>query len=295
MRGRQVSCKFEMAAKPASAFAFLAGFALAGPALAHEFWFEPDVFTPPANGHIEAQLRVGQDFKGSTYPYIGRDIELFTLTMGDKSEPVKGRDGDKPALSVDAPGEGLAIISYQNTYSTLRFTEWDRFTYYVDYEGLEGVIERHRERGLPETGFREKYKRCAKTLVGVGNGEGQDRLTGMQFEWVAEDNPYAVEGDSLRVRLYLDGEPYPDHAFNVFQYNGEQSLTRYRTDAQGRATISLEGGGKFMLNAVHLFEGDNAIDEGDPEYFSYWASLVFGLKGSDALLAKASEEATKPQ
>lgn len=290
MEGRPLSCKVEIAARAGAAAVLFAILSAAGPALAHEFWLEPLRFAVPEGSKVQAQIRVGQDFKGSAYSYISRDIEQFTFTLGGESRPVKGRDGDTPALSVQTEGEGLGIVSYQNTFSTLRFTEWERFTYYVEYEGLEGVIERHRERGLPQTGFKEKYKRCAKALVGIGNAQGEDRLTGMQFEWVAEDNPYTATGDSLRVRLYLEGKPYPDHDFNVFQYNGEQSLTRYRTDAEGRATISLKGGGKFLLNAVHLFEGDNVINEGDPEYFSYWASLVFGTAGTDELLAKAAQK-----
>ena len=48
-----------------------------------------------------------------------------------------------------------------------------------------------------------------------------------------------------------------------------------RTDAAGKAVISLQGGGKFLLNAVHMQE---APPGRDAKWESYWASLTFEIR-----------------
>ncbi len=48
-----------------------------------------------------------------------------------------------------------------------------------------------------------------------------------------------------------------------------------RTDAAGKAVISLQGRGKFLLSAVHMQE---APPEGTAKWESYWASLTFEIR-----------------
>lgn len=78
----------------------------------------------------------------------------------------------------------------------------DRFQAYLDLEGLNAIAGKHKAQGKPLANIREVYARCAKTLIGVGDAKGVDRLAGMTLEIVAEQNPYLLKpGDEMRVLI----------------------------------------------------------------------------------------------
>ncbi len=264
-------------------------------ALAHEYWLEPRQYTVAKGEKIEGDLKNGQDFKGSSFSYIAKRFEQFTFTGKEGSQNVEGRNGDMPALSTAPTGEGLYTVSYQGVFDHITFTDPAKIKEYSDYEGFKGVLERHAERGLAPDRFQEDYKRCAKALFQIGEinaNDRQDELTGMKFELVAEQNPYALgEGDSLPVRLYWEGQPISDIQIRMFRFNGQVETTVIRTDSEGRALFPLKGGGKYMLNAVNILEGDDDPQSPTPEWISYWASMVFGLADTDEVLGAKSAPA----
>ena len=264
-----------------------------GSAFAHEYWLEPLEYTIEKGQALQGNLRNGQDFKGSDYSFIKSGFEQFTINKPTGASPVTGRSGDRPALNQNADEPGLISVSYQGNFDRLVFNDAEKIVHYIEYEGLDGVLERHLERGFSEARFQEQYARCAKALyqVGAPNADDKDGLTGLKFELVAEANPYTLSpSDALPVRLYWEGKPMSNKQIRMFRFNGELKTQIFRTDDEGRAEIPLEGGGKFMLNAVHIFEGDDDPDTKLAEWVSYWASLTFGLADSDELLAKVTQD-----
>lgn len=255
----------------------------ASAAFAHEYWIEPQRSELAPGEELRANLKNGQNFSGSTFSYIDSRFERFELLTPSRTLAVEGRNGDQPALSMPVEEDGLHVAIYRSTFDTLTYALWETFEAYAEYEGLDGAIERHRARGLPEIGFREKYARCAKTLVQVGkvdpDGPG-DRLTGLEFELVAGDNPYREGISEMPLTLYLDGKPVANRQINVFRRDGETQLTRVRTGPDGSVTIPLMPGSDYLLNAVHLFEGDDDPQTPEPEWLSYWASMVFSVPGA---------------
>lgn len=257
-------------------------------ALSHEYWIEPRTYGVEKGDLLQGDLKNGQDFKGSSFSYIDGRFDQFTATGPDGTVKVTGRNGDMPALSLTPPSEGLYSVSYQGKFDKITFTDPEKLKYYAEYEGFRGVLERHAERGLPDTKFHEQYARCAKALFQVGTPDPsgrQDGLTGMKFELVAEKNPYTLsDADMLPVRLYWEGKPMPDIQIRMFRMNGEVETTTIRTDGEGRAVFPLKGGGKFLMNAVHILEGDDDPQTETAEWVSYWASLVFGMADTDQVL-----------
>lgn len=251
--------------------------AAAGTADAHEYWIEPSRYQLAQGERIEGDLKNGQDFSGATFAYIPSRFERFDMLSPSADQPVTGRTGDRPALTFEPQEPGLHVAVYRSVFDRLRFDKWETFTGYVAYEGLDWAVDRHLERGLPQTGFAERYARCAKALIQVGDADPAspgDRLTGLEFELVAEENPYLPGLQALPLRLYLDGKPVPDWPVNVFRKEQEAPLN-LRTDAEGRLVLSLLPGEAYLVNAVHLFEGDEDPATDEPEWWSYWASLVF--------------------
>lgn len=248
---------------------------------AHEFWIEPQRFEIGPSQNIVADLRVGQYFKGDSQTYLPANFVAFKVIDQAQTRPVKGRLGDMPAVDIPARENGLHVVVYQSTPSSLTYDDLDDFASFARKQGLGWAVEAHRRRGLNSTDIKEAYTRYAKSLVRVGDGEGNDRPVGMPLELVAETNPYTTEVDEdITVRLLWQGEGRADAQVTVFRKHSECRTSRItlQTDAEGRAVVPRGPGGRLLVNAVHLTEpGDDLPDRMNAAWQSLWASLTFGL------------------
>ena len=257
-------------------------FVMAGPLSAHEFWLEAKVFVVEADAGVEVELRVGQDFGGSEYPFIAQRFKSFDVYAGGKKRAYAGRAGDRPAYLDKKPAAGLQVLAYHSTPDTLKFTKArpDLLETYLKAEGLDFVLEKHRADGLPEIGISEKYTRNAKALIQVGSKVGGvDRAMGMPFELVVQGTPY--DGDnSVTVQLLLNGKAMANYPINVFTKKSDVSRneintkqTRVQTDSRGFATVTFAKGTKVLLSSVWI----ERLPEGAEHFYeSWWASMTFG-------------------
>lgn len=250
------------------------------PASAHEFWIEPEDYAVESSEEIRADIRIGQDFTGDAFPFIPARFRSFSQHDARGVEPVTGNIGDFPALTAMPRTDGLTLFTYVSTERSITFQEWEKFQFYLDYEGLENIPERHEARGLPRDRIREIYFRCAKTLVNVGPVvSGEDRATGMPIELVAKANPATIKpGEPLQFRLLWQGEPLPDTQVALFHKPAdgtEASRVTTRTDADGQVTFTLDTAGAFMAAAVHMTEPE---PEQDADWQSHWATLTFAVE-----------------
>ena len=82
-------------------------------AKAHEFWIAPDKHLISTSDDVVAALRVGQDFAGNSQAYLPQNFRRFDYAIAGRIAPVEGRLGDRPALRMDAPGDGLMVIIHE--------------------------------------------------------------------------------------------------------------------------------------------------------------------------------------
>lgn len=256
--------------------AILAAILLPAPLAAHEFWIDPVSHSVKPGGEIVASLRIGQRYEGDAYPYLSSRFERFTVTDADGTRDYEGDQGDQPALETEADAPGLTVVTYVSRPSTLTYRQWEKFVSFTENEGLTGAVARHRADALPETGFRESYRRHAKAFVQVGPVDPAERETaqGLDFELLALANPFDPALDALPVRLLRFGEPAADVQISVFRKGneGEVTVETLRTDAEGEARIALEDGARYLLNAVVM---DRVTDRPRLLWASEWASLTF--------------------
>ncbi|MEM8731861.1 MAG: DUF4198 domain-containing protein, partial [Pseudomonadota bacterium] len=155
--------------------------------------------------------------------------------------------------------------------------EWAAFLRFAAHKDFADIEVRHAARGLPKTGFRERYTRHVKALVAVGDGAGSDRLTGLKTEFVALANPYTDDlSGGLPVRLYHDGAPRAAAQVEIFARapDGEVTVTTTRTDDTGLAMIPVVSGYSYLLDGVVLRE----TEEGDDAAWeTLWAALTFAV------------------
>lgn len=244
---------------------------------AHEFWIEPHQFQIAAGDPLVADIRVGENLKGPAFNYIPPRFSRFDIVMGDVTVAVDGRAGDKPALDMPVPDQGLAVVVHVTTNSRLTYTEWDKFVNFCTHKDFTQVIDRHLERGLPQDKFREIYSRHAKSLIAVGDGKGSDQEVGLVTEIVALANPYSDDlSRGMPVKVLYNGMPRSDTQVEVFARlpDGTVNVAQYRTDADGVAVLPVDSGVMYLVDAVVMRELEQT-EPTDPVWESLWASLTF--------------------
>lgn len=273
----------------AAFFAPLLSGLMSGPAMAHEFWLEPQDYSVAVGEEIVADLRNGQDFKGGAYPYVDEYFTRFDVITRKGAAPAPGRRGDYPALTMKAETGGLHVFAYASTDNNLVYAKFEKFESFVTGKDMAWVLEEHAAKGLPEDKVKEWYYRYAKSLVKVGSGAGRDVLVGMPIELVAEINPYSSNADP-RFRLYRDGAPMADFDVQIWNFppltKGTAAAvgpvkavaSRLRTDATGRVTIPRGHGGEFLVNAVQIIEPDAAQKANGVHWVSIWATTTYFIE-----------------
>lgn len=250
----------------------------ASAALAHEFWIEPARYQVETGGALVAHLKNGQEFVGIDQALFQGRIERFELIQDGRMMEVTGRMGDIPALDMTAPGQdGLVIILHQTTKSRVTYREWEKFAAFANHKDFPDIRARHMARGLPESGFTELYARFAKALVAVGDGAGQDAVTGMETEIVALANPYADDlSAGLPVKVLYQGQPRAQAQVEVFTRapDGTVTITYHRTDDAGMVTVPVDEGHEYLLDAVVLRE---APQDSGAAWETLWAALTFAV------------------
>jgi len=288
----------------AAAVCLSAGLTAAPGALrAHEVWIAPDAYRPATGMPFTAQLRNGEQFAGSTLMFNpSGTARLALVTPAGQEQAVSGRLGDIPAIQL-AKGltDGLNIIAYQSTPSTLTYRKWEKFIAFAAHKDFPNIAARHDARGLPRTGFVETYTRFAKALIGVGSANGADRRLGLETEIVALNNPYQLaDGAPLRVQVFYQGQPRGDAQVELFAKPSKAEpgspsrlgsaapqlgeggtaadgtsagddagavtppvkVTLHRTDADGIAVLPMARGMTYLVDAVVLRTPKDAADDG---------------------------------
>lgn len=252
----------------------------AAPALSHEFWIEPEKYQVNSDDTLRAGLRNGQMFKGARLPYFANRIRRFETMQNGQSTPYLGRMGDMPALVLDDLQPGLLIALHETSPDLITYKTWEKFASFAKNQGFGDVQAAHRQRGLPDTGFVERYSRHAKLLVAIDHGKGADRAFGLETEFVALHNPYTLDMTAatatIPLQLNYQGVPRAHAQVEVFERapDGTVKSSLTTTDASGLVQITVHARHSYLLNAVVLrpVEGDaKAVWE------TLWASMVFAI------------------
>jgi uncharacterized GH25 family protein len=255
----------------------------ATPSLSHEFWLEPEIRTVELGETLSVDMLVGQDFVGTKLPYLPDTVQSMLHWSPVGGQTVNARIGDIPVMqNTLLDQQGLHRFSLATNPAYIVFDDLAEFTDYLTYEGLEDVVALHRQRGLPDAEIAESYIRNARTLIQVGPATADqiDTPTGMPFEIVALANPFLDGLTSFDVSLTWQNAPVANAQISVFHRpegaEAAQDTTRHLliTYDQGRARLSLNKPGSYLLNAVRI---DPVKGPGSVVWQSHWASLTFQI------------------
>lgn len=254
---------------------------LATPVSAHELWIAPTAYQVPADTIMTGHIVNGEGFEGRTLAFIPQRFQRFVAVNGGKFANIQGRVGDSPALHLSPLGEGLHVVAYISTVSTVDYEDWAKFQKFVDHKDLGDVFAQHSDRELPVANFAEAYTRYSKSLLGAGHAEGFDRRLGLETEIVALTNPYVGEAeDGMQLQLYYKREIRPNEQIEVFEKapDGTVNITLYRTNDEGIASIPVKPGHEYMADAVVLREPSEALmNETGAVWETLWANLTWAI------------------
>ncbi|MFT5974416.1 MAG: putative GH25 family protein [Gammaproteobacteria bacterium] len=246
---------------------------------AHEFWISPKQYEVAVDKPISANFRVGQSFSGSKQSFLMKRTTQHAFAQNGVVTPITGRNGDRPAMQISGLPNGLVILLHETTNSTLKYKEYEKFKSFVKHKAFDSVLEDHQARGLPDTGFRESYRRYAKSLVAVGDGAGKDLAIGLEIEIVALANPYTDNmAKGLPVLVLLAGQPIPNAQVELYarlaNSDQEVKITLHQTNSMGIALLPVEKGYEYMADHVVL-KAVEQEESYDPVWHSLWANLTF--------------------
>lgn len=261
----------------AAAFAAICG--LASGANAHEFWIEPVASRVAVGAPLVARTFIGSEFEGEELGNHPSMQVVFDVTLGDRTQPLGGEDGQVPAIDAPSLGEGLHVLRYQSRDFQLTYESYDDFLKFLAEADRMDVARTHDARGLAREDIREVYFRYAKSLVAVGDGAGSDRFLGMPWELVALTNPYtSAPGAPMRFEVRFKDKPLPDAALHVFirTKDGTISDLRVRSDADGVATVPSQVKGTYMVNAIRVLPASERMQRLlGASWQSLWASSTY--------------------
>ena len=247
---------------------------------AHEFWLEPESFHVKSGNAVSVEIKSGEGFAGISYPWIPeRVIDTGPISDATLIPAVAGRE---PALRVIASKPGLTSLYYHSRPTKLNYDNFEDFEKFLNEESLLWVIDKHKQRGLSETGFSEYFSRYTKTLLSSDSAADDDSNSGrMPYEWVALTNPYSSNSDiesGYFLQLFEHSEPVADTHVTYFIKNknvsGEAELKTARTNQSGIVKIPYEENSQYLVSAVLMTENESA----EIPWHSHWVSITFGSR-----------------
>ena len=247
---------------------------LCGPTLAHDFWIEPGSFTPRLGEPVRVRLRVGERLQGDAVPFVPAWVNQFIVQDGANRRTVFARSGSEPAGALRIVNAGLHVVGYHSHASRVELPA-DKFDAYLIEEGLDAVAAQRAQRPANDGKVRERFIRCAKSLVLAGApGEEQgDRQLGFPLELLAQSNPYRLlAGEELTVVLNFQNRPLAGALVVAMNSLNPADTQRQRSDDAGRVRFRVPPGGLWLVKAVHMVA---AAPGEDADWTSYWASLTF--------------------
>lgn len=263
---------------------------LASAALAHEFWLEAPSFRLQPGQTVNVHTFIGADFKGEPWTTKAAKIQRLvrygpapadstSLTPKNFTET----DTFKTGFYFRQPGTHVVLLQSTNSFIELPA---EQFTAYLREEGLDYPLKLRQERDEMAKPGRETYRRCAKTLIQVGEAAATSPATdsacrhvyGLPLELVPEQNPYRLAADkALTVRIIRGGKPAFGAAVQVWQRQpGGLPTTHYTTRANqnGRILLRLSGPGPYLLATVDMRAAPAKLRD-RADWQSTWASLTF--------------------
>jgi hypothetical protein len=255
---------------------FMASIALAlaaaGPACAHDTWFEQ----LPGSG---AQLALGT---GNQFPRQEVPVGATSLVASGcrdsrgRASPLRVLRETPTALRLRTSVADVITCWGQQSSFEVELPV-DKVALYLREINppawVQGEWARLQAAGMP---WKERYAKHARIELRGGDGPAQPAAMAMD---VLLDERAPRVGQLLGFQVLRDGRPLPDQAVELRSDMSPLGIWR-RTDAGGRASVPVPLPGRWMLRGTDLRRSDIVPDQFESRFFS----LAFHVRPRDAAL-----------
>jgi hypothetical protein len=260
---------------------FLAGtllaLATAGPAGAHDTWFQP----LPGPGVPQLALGTGSQFPMQEVP-VGASslVESGCLGRDSRAAPLSVLRETPTALRLQAPGADATTCWGQQASFEVELPA-DKVALYLREINppawVRGEWARLQAAGLP---WKERYAKHAR--IELSGASGPTQPIAMAMDVLLDERAPRV-GQTLTFQVLRDGRPLPDQAVEL---RGDMSPLGFwrRTDAEGRARIDVPLPGRWVLRGTDLRRSESVPDQFESRFFN----LAFEVQPRDPQVKTAA-------
>jgi uncharacterized GH25 family protein len=253
------------------------------PALAHEFWLEPQQYIFSRTDEINIRFRVGESFTGDNWKGNREKVSELKLyyadIIDDLNDVISDEEGDSLQFSIHE--EGTAMVTFNNTNSFIEL-DAEKFYAYLLEDGLQAAIDYRKQHNETDSIGREFYQRSVKTIVQVGalKTEVYKKQTALPVDIIPLSHPYKLDnGDTLKVKVLFRGEALANTKIHTWhKLMGKVTDTSFKSNEKGEISFPVNTSGEWMVSCVTMIRLAN-----DPkaQWQSYWGSLTWGYTGKN--------------
>ncbi len=266
--------------------ALLSGIAaLAAPAIAHDFWIQPDAFRVAPGRAVPLSLQVGHgpERERSAMP-LQRVVRFEAVAPGGRRIDLRSGltlGGAKADATARFAAPGVYVVALTTDEAGISRLPAEKFNSYLDEEGLTPAIALRKRLGRTQAEGVERYGRRTKTLVQVGapDAKAQAHVTrpvGLTLELVPEANPYALPRPArLPMRVYYQGRPLAGALVKRIDLDKDAvPVESRRTDTAGRVQLGMPARGRWLVTVVWTRPLAGSKEE---DFETVFSSLSFGF------------------
>ena len=264
----------------------IVGILSASTAFAHDFWLATSHWHAAPGATVVVTANIGDDIypKSENAPGPGGVDSLRLIGPTTLALTPRFRVIDKSlAADVTLPLDATTYMAVMVVKARFLSLEGSRFLGYLQEQGLDRLVDEVNRRGEAQKKSRERYWRDAKVLIHAGDGPSDHvtRPVGLPAELVPDtDLTRARVGETIGVRLLADGTPVPDAQVSLTAAGPgpiASRVSRARTDGEGRARLTLEQLGPYLITTVHMVRREGELGEQAADWDSYWCSVTFDV------------------
>lgn len=251
------------------------------PALAHEFWLEPQQYIFSRADEINIRFKVGEAFTGNNWKGNREKVNELKLyyadIIDDLSDVISDEEGDSIQFSIHE--EGTAMVTFNNTNSFIEL-DAEKFNAYLLEDGLQAAIDYRKQHNETDSVGREFYQRSVKTIVQVGalKTAVYKKQTILPVDIIPLSHPYQLkDGDTLTVKVLFKEEPLVNSKIRVWhKLMGRVTDTSFMGNEKGEISFPVSTTGEWMVSCVQMIR---LTDDPKAQWQSYWGSLTWGYTG----------------
>ncbi len=248
-------------------------------AQAHDTWLQPERFAATPGATLVLDLTNSEGFVGFQKTIEPEQVARVVGRLGGVELKLAATMPTEQTLRipVTVTRPGVAVVGVE-LKPRLRELEADKIeAFFQEIRAAEDVREAWL--ALPEPRrWRENTVKHAKTFVCVGEPAADERAwaepLGLTLEIVPVRDPTTLkEGDALPVRVWRSGKPLAGFVLSYISA-GETREHVAVTDAEGRATATLDARGAWLVRGTDLRRATTA----DREWESDFTTMVVEVR-----------------